>query len=104
MEDKTLEGFLDTQLIKGMALAESSDLLELTPLPGTPPQHYVARFRCRGLVRSANGRIEVAQCFDVGITLDDEYLVSPDPMRVLTWLSPPPLAPRSAPHLWSALE
>jgi hypothetical protein len=88
MTDKILEAFLRRQHEEGMALAKASDLLDLLALDGPPPQHYVARFRCKGLVRTDAGDVVEAERFEVGIWFADDYLCEADPMRVLMWFGP----------------
>jgi len=88
MSDAIFTGFLERQLDSGMQLAAASDLLELAPVWGEPPQRYIARFRCRGLVRTTEGDIVEADDFAVGITFPDDYLRCADPARVVTWLGP----------------
>ena len=88
MTDKIFESFLARQCEEGMALAANSDLLELIPFDGPPPQHYVARFRCKGLVRSDTGAITEAERFELGIWFPDDYLRTADPFKVLTWFGP----------------
>jgi hypothetical protein len=88
MTDKILDAFLRRQYGQGMALAAASDRLDLVALDGPPPQHYAARFRCKGLVRTDAGDIVEADCFDVGIWFPDDYLCDAKPFRVLTWLGP----------------
>ena len=86
--DKIFEGFLSHQYQEGMALAEASDLLELAPLHGSPPQHYVAQFSCKGLTRSQDGRICEATRFEVGIWFPSDYLRHVESLFILTWLNP----------------
>jgi hypothetical protein len=88
MQDKIFEAFLNRQYEQGMALAQASDLLELVPLDGPPPQHYVAVFRCQGLVRSGQGEPSEADRFEVGIWFPDDYLRHAEPSQILTWLGP----------------
>jgi hypothetical protein len=71
-----------------MALAEASDLLELIALDVPPPRHYVARFHCKGLVRTDAGEIREAERFEVGIWFPDDYLCEADPFKVLMWFGP----------------
>jgi hypothetical protein len=72
-----------------MALANESDLLRLNPLDGPIPQHYIADFRCTGLVLLATGEVEEANSFHVGIFFPEDYLRRAEPFEVLTWLGPP---------------
>ncbi len=88
MEDRILEGFLGRQQEEGLALARSSDLLDLRPLDPPPARHYVAGFCCRGLVRSNDGRIGLAERFELGIWFPSDYLRRADPFQVLTWFGP----------------
>ena len=88
MTDRILDSFLERQRAEGLALAEASDLLELQPLDGPPTRHYIARFRCKGLVRDAGGEVAEADRFDVGIWFPDDYLRRAEPFQVLTWLGP----------------
>ncbi len=88
MSDPIYTAFLQRQQEDGMALAAASDLLELFPLDGTPPERYVARFRCRGLVRTRAGAVVEADRFEVGIWFPSDYLRRAEPAEVLTWLGP----------------
>lgn len=87
--DKILGAYLQRQYEQGMQLDGESDLLELLPLEGPPaPQHYVARFRCKGLVRTSEGEVREADEFLVGVFFPDDYLRRADPPQVLSWLGP----------------
>ncbi|MCZ6778432.1 MAG: hypothetical protein V3U86_04330 [Acidobacteriota bacterium] len=88
MIDTILENFLTRQQELGMALAESSDILDLQPLDGPPARHYRARFRCRGMVRTRDGKVAVANHFEVGIRFLADYLRRANTFEVLTWISP----------------
>ena len=85
--DNILEGFLLGQREEGMALAAASDLLRLTPVAGSL-QHYLAQFRCRGLVQDESGAIVEADRFAIGIFFPESYLRIADPFTVLTMLEP----------------
>ena len=87
--DRILESFLNRQKEQGLELANDSDILDLYPLDGPPPQHYIAEFHCRGLVRTGDGQIRQWDRFTVGIHLPDNYLRSVDPFAMLRWLGPP---------------
>ena len=88
--DSILSAFLSAQHRAGMALAAESDLLNLIPFGGTPPNRYVAEFSCRGLVRS-NGEIVEHDFWAVGITFPSNYLrQSLDVANLLTYLGPHP--------------
>lgn len=88
MTDRVFAAFLERQLRDGMALAASSDLLDLLPLGGEPPRQYLARFRCKGLVKSETGEIVEAERFTVGVSFPDDYLRAANPFVVVTWLQP----------------
>jgi hypothetical protein len=87
--DEILSAFLTTQYKEGMALAAASDLLELfVASSGTPPQRYLARFRCTGLLYVTDGKIVPGNDFSVGLWFPDDYLHRANPAQVVTWLSP----------------
>jgi hypothetical protein len=92
MTDVVFRDFLQTQLEEGLALAAASDLVEIVPAGssggGTPPQRYVVRFRCTGLVRRAGGAIVEADDFTAGVWLRDDHLRAVDPRYLVTWLAP----------------
>ncbi len=90
MLDEVYEAFLRRQLEEGMALADSSDVLTLTPLSGSePPERYLANFEGRrGLVRDGRGRIVECDKFMVGIWFPEDYLRSVRIPQVLTYLGP----------------
>ncbi len=90
MPDRIYEAFLRRQLEEGLALAQGSDLLDLTPLDsaGPVPDRYIARFRCKGLVLDQAGTVSEGAEFVVGIWLPSDYLRHLEPLRVLTWLGP----------------
>ncbi len=92
MRDAVLDGFLRDQFLRGMELAEQSDLLRLQPLfeSSEPPTRYLARFNCMGVVRGDDGAIgPVESQFVVGIAFRQDHLRTADPLRVITWLDPP---------------
>ncbi|MDQ2976155.1 MAG: hypothetical protein M3R69_12195 [Acidobacteriota bacterium] len=91
MQDKIFESFLERQHQEGMALAAESDLLELNPMfafDGGPPQCYLARFSCKGLVRTSDGEVKEADYFEVMISFPSDYLRRANPFEVLSWLGP----------------
>jgi len=83
--DPILTAFVEAQWQEGSALAEQSDLLELERID---PQHIVAEFSCRGLVRGRNGQVSIAERFSIGFNFADHYLRVPDSERAATWLAP----------------
>ncbi len=87
MNDVIFESFLSRQFAEGVALAAASDLVELHPLGSKPVQRYLARFRCRGLVRLGDRVIE-HDCFDLGIYFPSDYLRRVNPLEILTLLGP----------------
>jgi hypothetical protein len=89
--DLILNAFLEQQFQEGLALAKTSDVLELSPLPlsGGPPTHYIARFSCTGVLRQKDGGIVPTRAqFHVGLTFPADYLRRIDPLRIATWLGP----------------
>jgi len=90
MTDVIYEVFLRKQLEEGMALAEASDILNLTPLPDSdPPCRFIAHFDgCRGLVRDERGEIVEFDKFRMGIWLPPDYLKRVSIPQVLTYLGP----------------
>ena len=86
--DRVLENFLVRQHEEGLALAQSSDLLDLRPLDGPATRRYIATFTCRGLVRTGDGKLAVGERFGIGIRFPDDYLRHADSFEVLTWLGP----------------
>ena len=88
MNNGIFRSFLEQNCEQGLALARDSDVLDLTPI-GDPPQRYLARYRCRGLIRDRGGTIvETDGEFDVGIWFHDDYLSAVNVPRLLTWLAP----------------
>jgi len=85
--DPVFERFMQRQVEQGMALAQSSDLLELSVHPFPPPS-FVATFRCKGLVRLPDGAIAEADYFQAGIWFPPDYLRRVDPFEILRWFGP----------------
>ena len=83
--DETTTLFLEAQRCDALALAAQSDLLDLTALD---LQHYVATYRCRGLVRDARCEVREHDRFTLGIWLPESYLRDVKPAQILTWLDP----------------
>jgi hypothetical protein len=88
MTDSILRAYLERQYRDGLELAQASDVLSLVPVEGSPPQRYLAEFRCTGLVHTPSGGIAEAHRFVVGIWFPDDYLRHVNPFQVLTWLAP----------------
>jgi hypothetical protein len=86
--DPVFDAFLRRQYEEGMALARESDLLHLEALGTEPCQHFVAEFRCKGLVRTPAGEVIEADRFLIGIWFPSDYLRQAQPAQVLTWLGP----------------
>jgi hypothetical protein len=88
MMDKIRNSWLERQFVEGMALAASSDVLGLVPVSGSPPDRYVARLDCCGLVMTDAG-VAVATQHLIGICFPESYLRTPcNPGLVLSWLEP----------------
>ena len=90
MSDPVLRAFLECQLAQGMALARDSDILELFPVDGNPPQRYIASYRARGLIQNDRGEVVEFEKCDIGIWLPDDYLRHVNPAQVLCYLGPAP--------------
>ena len=89
--DPIYEAFLHLQLEEGTALAASSDVLKLVPLPGKLPTHYLAHFEgCQGLVRNKFGQIVEFDQLGVAIWFPEDYLRHVNIPQVLTYLGPHP--------------
>ena len=88
MHDVILKSFLASQLEAGLALAESSDLLELVPLDAPPVSRYLVDLRCKGLVRDRSGAVTEADHFQLGIRFSDDYLRHVRPPEVVTLFGP----------------
>ena len=86
--DSVLIGFLSRQLDDSRALNDASDLVRVTPCDGPPAQHYLAEFRCRGLVTRGGGDVIEHEHFVIGISFPADYLRRAYPAEVLTVLSP----------------
>ena len=102
--DRVLQGFLSRQFDDAMALNAASDLVTVLPIderliaraagvPGADeagsPRHYLARFTCTGLVRSAAGEIVEAHEFHVGVFFASGHVRRVNPFQLVTWLGPP---------------
>lgn len=88
MTDNILKNFLIAQHSEVMSLAAASDILQIESEPVFPPQRYVVRFNCRGLVRTPAGEIAEAEQFDVGIWLPDDYLRFAEASQVVSIFKP----------------
>lgn len=90
MSDPVMDAFLRRQFTEGVRFAGQSDLVDLFPLAscGRPPQHYVVRYYCTGLVHDAVGDVKEASEFHLGISFPPDYLRRVEPLQVLTWLQP----------------
>ena len=86
--DNVRQSFLRRQYEDAMSLAAESDILDLLPVAGTPPDRYIARFRAMGLVRTDKGDIVEADRFDVGIWLPEDYLRRAESAQVFTYIGP----------------
>lgn len=88
MHDVILSSFLDRQLEAGLALAESSDLIDLVPLDPPPVRRYLVDLRCKSLVRDRSGAVSEAERFQVGIRFADDFLRHVRPPEVVTLFGP----------------
>jgi len=85
--DPIYRRFMERQLVEGLELARSSDVLRLHVPPLAPP-HFVAEYACKGLVRDAGGEIREANNFQVGIWFPPDYLRRADPFEMLRLFTP----------------
>jgi hypothetical protein len=83
--DKILVSWLEADWEKAQALSDASNLLDLER---RDPQHFVAHFHCRGMVRGRDGAVREADRFVVGYWFSENHLREVDPARVVTWLHP----------------
>lgn len=87
--DRIFTSFIERITADAIALAASSDLIEISPEPGDRPQRFLIELRCRGLVRDDDGPVEQTERFLAGVWFRDDYLRGPpDPFRLVTWLGP----------------
>jgi len=85
---RIFDAFLTQQYEEALALEAVSDRVELLPMGGPPPDRYVVRFHCRGLVCRPGGEVETADQFALGIRFPPDYLHVANPFEVLTWFAP----------------
>jgi len=88
MFDAVYSSFLARQLADGLALAGSSDLVDIVPCDGPPPRRYLVEFRCKGLVTRGRGDVAEADRFLVGVSFPSDYLRRAHPAEVLTLIAP----------------
>jgi hypothetical protein len=95
--DPVMEGFLKRQLAAAAEVTASSPLVSIKPIIsaaaaaaglGGLPQHYVAAFTCKGLIRRATGEIAEAERFLVGIYFPPHYLKKPNTFESFALLEP----------------
>jgi hypothetical protein len=91
MNDPVFECFLERQFQEGMALAASSDILNLMPIPVSPHWQYIAEYHCKGLIQNRAGEIVEHSLFVMAISFPDDYLRRVDVSTVLTYLGPEPV-------------
>jgi len=89
--DGILQKFLRWNLEDATRFVSESDIVQIEPLPaprGCAPDHYIAEFACKGLVKEGS-EIRVGDRFRVGIAFSRDYLVAPPNVaRMLTVLTP----------------
>lgn len=88
MRDPVFDAFLEKQYTDGMALAESSDILELAPLGGPPTQQFIVTLHCRGKVGTAADALRDADQFRIGVFFPADYLRRINLAQVIQVLSP----------------
>lgn len=82
------ESFLRHQHAAITELAAHSDVVEILQHSQVPPEAYILRFHCKGLVKTEAG-IEEADWFDVGIRFPEDYQRRIEIAEVVTVLWPP---------------
>ena len=91
MEDRILAAFLKRQHDEGMALAEASDLLDLSlfdPFRLGVRDQYIAHFSCTGLIKTPEAAVVEANHFTLGIWFPPSYLVRAESFVVVKWFEP----------------
>ncbi len=88
MSDAILTSFLARQHEDLTELAAHSDVVEILQHGPVPPDYYILRFHCRGLIKTPEGIAE-ADAFDVGLRFPEDYLRRVSVPEVITWLWPP---------------
>jgi len=88
MADVILTSFLTRQYEDLAELAAHSDVVGILHHGPVPPDRYVLRFHCRGLIKTPAGIAE-ADGFDVGLRFPEDYLRRVSVPEVVTWLWPP---------------
>jgi hypothetical protein len=96
--DNVFRGFLQRQQKAATELTAASSLVSVTPAAVANsivadsdcelPRHYLAEFRCTGLIRSPGGEVAEADRFLVGVYFPDHYLQSASSFETLVWLAP----------------
>jgi hypothetical protein len=93
--DTIYTDFLERQIREATALAESSDLLNFIPAPipppesGCPPNHFIAEFRCQGLVKDGGGKVVEFDRWGIGVRFPEDYLRSRlHVAEILSYLGP----------------
>jgi hypothetical protein len=100
--DPVLAAFLENTFAEVMALAETSDVLRIIPVPPRPHSSYVCEFLVPYLRRLPSGVVEVAPGpVLAGLHFPEDYLRSADPrlpLKVASVLT----ADFTHPNVWGA--
>ena len=88
MNDPIRAGFLKEQCREAIEMSAHSDLVQIHAVEGDPPDRYLARFRCKGLVRDSDGAIHEHDDFTFGIWFPEDYLRRVE-ARLVVAMAPP---------------
>jgi hypothetical protein len=85
--DEIRASFLERQYEEITELAAHSDVVEVFRHGPVPPDRYILRFHCQGLVKTGAGITEADQ-FDFGLNFPEDYLRRAEVTEVITVLGP----------------
>jgi hypothetical protein len=83
--DSIMTSWLARQKADADDLNASSDVVNVLAIDHS---HFLAHFRCKGLVKAPSGAIEICESFLVGIAFNLDFLRRFDPTQTLSILEP----------------